>query len=239
MNIVVFGANSDIVKELLRLHAKDNHFFLISRNEEKLQNLCGDLKARDAKEAHFTLFSDDMDSLFTKVTEKFSKIDLLIVAHGSLPVQSEIENNYQEISIQTYTNFTSYAEILTRFASYFEKQRSGSIVVFTSVAGDRGRRSNYIYGSLKAAKQAFVEGFAARMSRSNVHVLDVRPGMVDTSMTAHLQKGILFATPQKVAGDINKAIAKKKAVLYTPFFWKWIMLIIKNIPRKIFYKLNF
>lgn len=239
MNIVVFGANSDIVKELLRIEAKNNQFLLISRNQDKLENLKGDLSARGASAVHTLVFQNDTSLMYDEVKKIFNKVDQLIVAHGSLPTQLEIENNSRLLEELTFTNFTSYAEILTAFAKDFENQKEGSIVVFTSVAGDRGRRSNYIYGSLKAAKQAFVEGFAARMSRSNVHVLDVRPGMVDTAMTAHLQKGLLFATPSKVANDIHKAITKKKAVLYTPFFWKWIMLIIKNIPRKVFYKLNF
>lgn len=239
MNIVVFGANSDIAKELLRREALNNEFLLISQNQEKLENLKGDLSARGARVVHTLVFQNNTSLMYEEVKKVFRKIDQLIIAHGSLPIQLEVENNPKLLEELTYTNFTSYAQILTAFAKDFENQKEGSIIVFTSVAGDRGRRSNYIYGSLKAAKQAFLEGFSARMSRSNVHVLDVRPGMVDTVMTAHLQKGLLFSSPTHVASDIHKAIRKKKAVLYTPFFWKWIMLIIKSIPRKVFYKLNF
>lgn len=242
MNIVVFGANSEIVKEILRIYAGKNCFYLISRDEEKLNHLKGDLVSRGAEDVSISsidLTNEKLANVYENVINHFSKIDLLIVAHGSLPVQAEEEDDISNIDDLTSINFTSYIKILNIFGKYFEKQRTGAIAVFTSVAGDRGRRSNYIYGSFKAGKQAFLQGFSARMSRSNVHVIDIRPGMVRTPMTAHLPQGPLFANPSSVAKSIVNAVEKKQYVIYTPFYWRYIMLIIKLIPRKIFNKLSF
>ena len=242
MNIVVFGANSEIVKEVLRIYAKNNNFYLISRDEEKLRNVRGDLISRGSGEVLTSVIdftNERLTTIYENVISHFSKIDLLIVAHGSLPTQAEVEDDISNIDDLSSINFMSYIKILNLFAKYFEKQQTGTIAVFTSVAGDRGRRSNYIYGSFKAGKQVFLQGFSARMSRSNVHVLDIRPGMVRTPMTAHLPQGPLFASPSIVAKSIVKAVEKKQFVLYTPFFWRYIMLIIKLIPRKVFNKLSF
>lgn len=242
LNIVVFGANSEIVKEILRLYAEKNYFYLISRDEEKLGHLKGDLVSRGAEDVSISSIdftNEKLVNVYGNIINHFSKIDLLIVAHGSLPIQAEVEDDIFSIDELASINFSSYIKILNIFGKYFEQQQTGAIAVFTSVAGDRGRRSNYIYGSFKAGKQAFLQGFSARMSRSNVHVLDIRPGMVRTPMTAHLPQGPLFATPSSVAKSIFNAIEKKQYVLYTPFFWRYIMLVIKLIPRKIFNRLSF
>ena len=244
MNIIIIGATSEIAKEVGRIYAdKKNNFLLIGRDSQKLINIKADFLARGATKAlTYVANLDDNNSyqqLFDFSCAEFNQIDLLILAHGSLPDQFAIENDFAKVEIYARTNFISYVALLTIFAKKLESQKNGSIAVFSSVAGDRGRRSNYIYGSFKAGIQAFLEGYAARMSRAGVHVIDIRPGMVDSPMTSHLKKGFLFASSEKVAKDIVKNISKKRSVLYTPFFWKYIMLIIKNIPRKIFYKLNF
>jgi short-subunit dehydrogenase len=132
----------------------------------------------------------------------------------------------------------SALSFLTLLANYFEKRGTGTLAAISSVAGDRGRQSNYIYGTTKAALSTFLQGLRNRLSSKNVHVLTIKPGFVDTPMTAHLKRGLLFATPEKVAQDIIRAIAGKKSVLYTPWFWRWIMLAIKMIPETIFRKLR-
>lgn len=244
MNIVIVGANSEILKSVLRLYAApENHFLLISRNREKLIHLKQDLILKGSASADFISSSldseEEINQVISQTKNKFSAIDLLLIGHGELPDQMELEKNPVQISQAIFTNFTSYIILLLGFANIFENQKNGKIAVISSVAGDRGRRSNYFYGSNKGALQIFLEGFSARMSRSNVHVIDIRPGMVNTPMTAHLKKGLLFANPINVARDIKKAIQANKTVCYTPFFWRYILLIIKLIPRKIFYKLNF
>ena len=244
MNIIIIGATSEIAKEVGRIYAsQNNEFFLVGRDVQRLDSIKSDYLVRGS--AKVLTYVADLDEsstfqqIFNQCCAHFKQIDLLILAHGSLPDQVGIENNFLEVERYAKTNFISYTSLLTVFANKFELQKNGSIAVFSSVAGDRGRRSNYIYGSFKAGIQAFLEGYAARMSRAGVHVLDIRPGMVDSPMTSHLKKGLLFASADKVAQDIVKSITKKKSVLYTPFFWRYIMIIIKNIPRKFFYKLNF
>ncbi|WP_250523076.1 MULTISPECIES: SDR family NAD(P)-dependent oxidoreductase, partial [unclassified Caballeronia] len=125
--------------------------------------------------------------------------------------------------------------LITPIANRLEAQRHGTLAVISSVAGDRGRPSNYLYGSAKAALQAFLEGLRARLFKVGVHVVDIKPGFVATPMTAGLPlPGPLVATPEKVAKDIVRGIDRKKDVLYTPWFWWGIMLIIRNVPRFVF-----
>lgn len=132
-------------------------------------------------------------------------------------------------------NFLSAASLLTHVANVMEPQRKGSIGVIGSVAGDRGRQSNYVYGSAKAGLAAFTQGLRHRMTRHGVNVTLVKPGFVDTPMTADLAKGgPLWARPEKVAKDIKSAMERGDAVLYTPWFWRWIMLIIRSVPDAIF-----
>jgi short-subunit dehydrogenase len=132
-------------------------------------------------------------------------------------------------------NFLSAASLATHVANVMEMQRSGSLGVIGSVAGDRGRQSNYVYGSAKAGLGAFVEGLRHRMTRHGVNVTLVKPGFVDTPMTAGLAKGgPLWVSPEKVAKDIYNAMERGTPVLYTPWFWRWIMVVIRSVPDAIF-----
>jgi short-subunit dehydrogenase len=125
-----------------------------------------------------------------------------------------------------------------RAAAHFDAQRSGCLAVITSVAGVRGRKSNYIYGSAKAAVSTFLEGLRDRVSAAGVSVVDIRPGFVDTPMTVHLPKNLLYATPAAVGARIHRAMLAGNAVVYTPWFWRWIALALQLIPRSIFAKLT-
>ena len=136
------------------------------------------------------------------------------------------------------TNFTSAASILGLAAGYFEKRRSGYLCVFSSVAGDRGRQSNYVYGSAKAGLTAYLQGLRARLFKSGVDVLTVKPGFVDTAMTWGLPGMFLVATPQRVAADVWRAVQRRRLTLYTPWFWRWVMLMIGSVPEQIFRRLK-
>ena len=132
----------------------------------------------------------------------------------------------------------SPVSLITWLANYFEASHQGTLAVISSVAGDRGRKSNYVYGASKGALNIFLDGVRNRIDRSGVHVLTIKPGFVATPMTAHLPQNALFATPAKVAAGIFKAVEKRKDVVYVPAFWALIMLILRMIPRRIFKKLN-
>lgn len=242
MKIVIIGATSAIAKEVARRYCeKRPSFVLAGRSLEKLEPLKADLETRGARDVNLEAldFSDYAShAAFARECARTSEIDILLIAHGSLPDQETVQDDFSKLVPHLNVNFASHLSFLSVFAQIFAKQGRGCIAVFTSVAGDRGRKSNYVYGSFKAGMQAYLEGLRARMSEVGVGVLDIRPGFVDTPMTADVPKNFLFVSPAKVAGDIEKAIEKRKAVLYTPFFWHFIMLVIKAIPRPIFNRMS-
>lgn len=241
MNILIIGATSAIAQAVAREYAMQGHrLYLISRNEDQLSIMESDLKIRGAT-VDVEIFDVNNVSAHTSVINKayevLKNIDIALIAYGSLPDQKTLEKNVNDTLAVCNTNAISVVSLLTLLANHFENQKSGTIAVITSVAGDRGRQSNYVYGACKGMISIFLSGLRNRLFASNVNVLDIKPGFVDTPMTAHIKKGgPLWATPERVAKDIVRAIAKKKAVLYTPFFWKYIMLIIKNVPECIFKK---
>jgi decaprenylphospho-beta-D-erythro-pentofuranosid-2-ulose 2-reductase len=128
--------------------------------------------------------------------------------------------------------------LLTVLANLFEKQSQGVIAVLTSVAGDRGRASNYVYGASKAAVSTFVSGLRVRLASHGVSVVDIKPGPIETAMTAHMKKGLLFSKPNKIAPLIVRAMDKNLAVSYVPGIWCWIMSVIRNLPDFVFKKLK-
>ena len=136
------------------------------------------------------------------------------------------------------TNALSTVALLTQLAGMLEQQRGGTLAVISSVAGDRGRQSNYVYGSAKAMVDAFASGLRNRLQRHGVRVCTIKPGFVDTPMTAGFSKGLLWAQPEQVARGIVKAMDRGQPVSYQPFFWRYIMLAIKHIPERVFMRLS-
>ncbi len=245
---LIFGATSAIAFETAKLFAKDGiSLYLCARSENDLKRLSGDLIIRGAKEVEHSTFDALEDNSIINAIDrclaKFPDLDGLLIAHGKFANQKLCEININELKKTIDINFISAAVILTYIASHFEKQGRGTIAVISSVAGDRGRQSNYVYGSAKGALTTFLSGLRQRLSKSGVHILTVKPGFVDTPMTAPYKKdlhkkGLLFVDPHVVAKGIYKAIAKKKNVVYLPWFWWWIMMIIRKLPEKIFNKIK-
>jgi short-subunit dehydrogenase len=135
-------------------------------------------------------------------------------------------------------NYLSYISLLHHAASHFEKRRSGFICALSSVAGDRGRQSNYLYGSSKGALTLYLQGLRNRLSKSGVAVITVKPGIVDTKMTFGKEGLLLMAKPATIASGVFKAVMKRKHSVYLPGFWRWIMLIIRHIPESIFKRMS-
>lgn len=240
MNMVIFGATSAIAQAVARLYAKKGaRFFLVARNDERLAIVAADLRARGAAQVE-TANADLADlslhaNLVARAQSALGALDRVLVAHGTLTNQRVAETGADVMAQEMGVNFLSAASLLTHVANVMELQRAGSIAVIGSVAGDRGRQSNYVYGSAKAGLGVFVQGLRHRMSRHGVNVTLVKPGFVDTPMTAGLAKaGPLWATPAKVAADIKAAMEGGAAILYTPWFWRWIMLIIRSVPDAVF-----
>lgn len=238
-NIVIFGATSTIAQQVARLHANDgDNLYLLARNQKKLSIITQDLQVRGAESVSTALFDAEQltshHQLTNAIFEHFNTIDCVFIAHGSLSNQAECQHSSSQALQQIIINASSVISILTPIANKMEKQKHGNITVISSVAGDRGRQSNYVYGAAKSLVSTFLQGLAQRLSKSNVHVLDIKPGFVDTQMTAELNKNILWSSPEYVAKIIKKRIESKSVFSYVPWFWLIFMTVIKSIPTKLF-----
>ncbi|RMG41895.1 MAG: SDR family oxidoreductase [Candidatus Dadabacteria bacterium] len=243
MKVAVFGACSAIAIEVARLYAADGHeLYLVARNEERLETVAADLRARGASKVEIFsidfLNTDAHHGLVEDIISKAESLDLALVAYGLLGDQLQAQRSFKKARKIIDTNFTSVVSLLTLLSNLMEKNASGTIAVISSVAGDRGRKSNYIYGSAKGGLNIFLQGLRNRLSTSGVHVLTVKPGFVDTPMTADFKKGLLWSKPEVVAAGIVKAVRKKKDIVYLPWFWRYIMLIIRHIPEKLFKRMS-
>lgn len=241
--ILALGATSAIAQATLRIMAeRDALFFLVGRNAQKLAAVRDDLLTRGA--GAVTAFVADLDdaaahpAMLAHAVSVLGGLDIAFLAHGVLGEQPVAEMDYATAEAILRTNFLSPVSLVTWLANYFEAERRGTIAVVSSVAGDRGRRSNYVYGASKGGLNIFLDGVRNRIDRAGVQVLTIKPGFVATPMTAHLKKNALFAEPSRVGKDIVRAIEKRKDVLYTPPFWGPIMLLVRSVPRRIFKKMN-
>ena len=243
MKLLIIGATSAIAQAYARIRAQaHDEIFLVARNSERLQILSADLQTRGACIAgtmslDVTAF-EEHEAMLATVLEKLGGLDTVLIAHGTLADQKIAERNFTVAEQEIKTNFLSVVSLLTPIATHLEQQRHGTIAVISSVAGDRGRRSNFIYGSAKAGLSAYLAGLRSRLHGCGVTVLTIKPGFVDTPMTAHLRKGLLFASPERIAGGIDRAIRGRKDVVYLPGFWFWIMLVIRWVPEFIFKRLK-
>jgi len=238
-NILILGATSAIAKHTTRLFAADEHtLYLVARNKDKLSSMKQDMLVRGAKEVSYEALdlADDKEheKLISRVTETMGSIDTVLIAYGTLAEQNKSAENYENTLKELQINCLSVISLLTILANQMEQQGSGSIAVISSPSGDRGRQSNYIYGTAKGALTIFLQGLRNRLAKSKVHVLTIKPGFVDTPMTKDFKKGFLWVNPEVISKGIYTAIKKKREVVYLPFFWRYIMIIIKSIPEKIF-----
>lgn len=242
-SMLILGATSAIAQETAKLFAVDRlKFFLVARHAERLEILARDLTLRGAAKVGYRALDlnafDQHSSLLAEATQSLSGLDIVLIAHGTLGDQEVCEQCYASAEQELKTNFLSVVSFLTPLANQFEKQKYGCIAVISSVAGDRGRRSNYVYGTAKGALTLFLQGLRNRLDPLGVSVITIKPGFVDTPMTAAFKKNFLFSRPDTVAQGIYNAIRRKKNVVYLPFFWWGIMAIIKVIPESIFKKLK-
>ena len=241
--VFIAGATSAIAQAIARLCAvRGDSLFLVARDPDRLQAVALDLIARGAPAVE-TMAADLDDlarhpALVEKAWTAMGGLDVALVAYGVLIDQRQCDENPAEGTRQLHTNFVSPVSLLTCLAARFAAKGAGSLVALGSVAGDRGRGSNYHYGASKAGLATFLDGLRHRLAKSGVHVLTVKPGFVDTPMTSAFPKGALWASPALVAGDVMRAIDGRRAVIYTPWFWRWIMMIIRNLPRAILHRTN-
>jgi decaprenylphospho-beta-D-erythro-pentofuranosid-2-ulose 2-reductase len=239
--ILIVGAYSAIAEATARRYAaRGAALYLVGRDLARLQIVADDLRIRGAAQAHVHVLdvnnTADHVPMLDAAIAALGSIDLAILAHGTLPRQEECEISVEAALREFSTNGTSTIALSLALA---QRLRPGStLAVVSSVAGDRGRASNYLYGSAKSAVTAFLSGLGQRLSAEGINVLTIKPGFVDTPMTRDFKKGALWATPDQVAGGIVRAIDKRKPVAYLPWFWLFIMTIIKSIPESVFRKIK-
>ena len=239
--ILIIGAKSDIAKATAREYAKHGYdIYLAARNSSELEEFANDIEVRT--ERSVTIVELDIldytshQDFYNNLKEKPLGV---ISAIGYLGEQETAQTDFDEAQRIMDTNYTGIVSLFNIIANDFEHRRSGFIVGVSSVAGDRGRKSNYIYGSAKAALSAYLSGLRNRLYDAQVHVLTVKPGFVATKMTEDMDlPEKLTAQPEAVAEDIYTAQQKNKNVLYTKWIWKWVMLIIRNIPEFQFKKMS-
>ncbi len=244
-SVLAVGATSAIVTATLYEIAKKfrpKKFILMARNQEKLSSLASDMKIRFDCEVKTLVFeATDIQATtdsIEKLLEQDSSIEIALLGHGVLPDNDLCGKDIKVMEKSFYVNGFSFAFLLQNLVRYFKKTKRGSICVIGSVAGDRGRASNYYYGAAKAYVERFTQGIRVTLFRSGVQVLLVKPGFVDTPMTSSFKKGLLWAQPETVGRAIVRAIVTNKSVIYVPFFWRWIMLVIKLLPGFVFNRLK-
>ena len=241
--ILVLGATSGIAEATCRIWATQGaSLFLVARNPEKLAAVAADLKVRGASYVDTAVADlDDTDKhpeLLAHAVNSLTGMDIAYLAHGILGDQTEAEQDFNSAAQIIYTNFMAPVSLLTWLANFCVQRHAGTLAVISSVAGDRGRKSNYLYGSSKAGLSAFLGGLRNRVDREGVTVLTIKPGPTRTAMTVGMPRSEKFADVDSVAESIVSAIDKRKDVFYVPFQWQPIMFIIRNIPDRIFKKLN-
>lgn len=241
-NFLILGATSAIAQAWCRSQAApDAHFWLVGRNEARLSAVAADLLARGSGSATVqTYITGDYAGLDAALGEGFrahAHFDVFLAAQGVLPDQTACEKDPRLADEVMQVNTIEIMQAALIVAGHFETRGGGACVIIGSVAGDVGRRTNYVYGASKAALDVFCEGLRQRLMPT-VPVLFVKPGPVDSPMTSHIQKTALFTTPEKVAASINKGIRNQSAVIYSPNHWRLIMTIIRLLPRKIVRRLQ-
>ena len=241
--ILIVGATSAIAEATARLYAaRGDALFLVGRNSVRLETIAADLRVRGAASVGcFSMDATDRTvhaAMLETATTALGGLDIALIAHGTLPDQKACEASVELTLKEIDNNGLSVVALATLLGAQLEAQGHGTLAVIGSVAGDRGRQSNYVYGAAKGMVSLFMQGLRNRLAKKGVQVLTIKPGFVDTPMTASFKKGALWAQPGDIARSIVRAIEQRRDEVYLPGFWRLIMLIIRHIPERIFKKLS-
>lgn len=239
--VLILGSGSDMAKMIAREFAKHTYAVLLAgRNPEQMDILRKDLTSRyDIESTTHYFDATDFNSHATFVSKLSALPDIVIYTAGSMSEQEDAQKNWTLSKSMIDVNYIGAVSILNQFARLFSERRSGCIIGISSVAGDRGRGSNYIYGSTKAGLTAYLSGLRNELHKKNIQVITVKPGFVYTKMTQHLSlPPMLTAQSGRVADAIYNAVLKKKDVIYVKPLWRWIMQIIKVVPETVFKRTN-
>lgn len=239
--VLIIGATSAIAEATAREYAaRSAALFLVGRDAVRLGQIATDLKVRGAGDAQvYRLDCNEIAAhaaMLDSAWETLGEIDIALIAHGTLPDQVACEASIDLALREFSTNGLSVIALAGALAGRLRSP--ATLAVISSVAGDRGRASNYLYGSAKAAVSAFLSGLRQRLHGTGINVLTIKPGFVDTPMTSAFPKGPLWARPEQVARGIVRAVDRRRSVAYLPWFWTAIMLVIKHIPEAVFRRIK-
>ena len=240
MNLLILGATSTVAVDVARIYrAQGARFYLIARSQEKLAKLSKELGASVIGEKCV----DFLDTAATLAALRYAldalgEVDLALVAQGDLGNQLESETNFAEAERQILINYVSAVAQLTVLGPFFEAQGRGTIAVISSVAGERGRPRNYTYGSAKGGLTLYLQGLRSRLW-PRVTVTTIKLGPVDTPMTTYHEKNASFVTSEQAARGIVNAIARRRGEAYVPGFWRFVMLVVRCLPERVFQRLRF
>ena len=241
-NVLILGATSAIARgTAAAFAARGDNLYLASRDLDELKRIAADLHVRYGVMVHYGLFDAEATAthaaFFQNVIQEMHELSGVVLAFGLLGDQQAARDfNVAERIIAS--NFTGAVSILSICANHFEPLKRGFIIGISSVAGDRGRQSNYVYGAAKGALSLYLQGLRNRLFASGVRVITIKPGFVDTAMTFGLPGLFLVALPQEIGKQIVQTLSKSADVVYLPCFWRYIMLIIKHIPEPIFKRMK-
>jgi len=243
LRVLIVGASSAIATETARAYAECGARLIVTaRDPERVEAVAADLRVRGAPDVRaMTLDVTDHargEAVIAEAWAAFGGLDVALLAPGVLPDQSRCQTDVDAALAALDVNFTGIVALLTPLANRFEAAGGGCIAVIASVAGDRGRQSNYVYGAAKGGLDRFLQGLRNRLHRSGVAVITLKPGFVDTPMTAGLAQGPLFASARRAGRAVHRAIERRRDVAYVPWFWRPIMLVIRSIPERIFKRLR-
>ena len=238
--IIVLGALSAMAEAAARVWAaRGAHLLLAGRDTERLEAVAADLRVRGGVAQIFVsdLATADAEADLTRMAELLGGVDVVLLAYGVLGDQKRAEADFAEAKRILDTNFVSAAGWCLAAANLLERQNRGTLIVIGSVAGDRGRASNYVYGASKGGLGILVQGIAHRLARGGARAVLIKPGFVDTPMTAAIVKrGLLWAKPEAIGRIIVASAGSSSPVSYAPGFWRWIMRVIRFMPSSLFHK---
>jgi decaprenylphospho-beta-D-erythro-pentofuranosid-2-ulose 2-reductase len=242
--VLIIGATSAIAEAVARIYAKRGaHLHLIARNTVRLGAIADDLRARGAGAVSVTVRDLDVleshrETIDSAICALGNQLDVALIAHGVLPNQTRCEQDIDALAAQFRTNAVSPASLLEALASDARVARGTVLGVISSVAGDRGRASNYAYGAAKALVTTYASGMRQRLYERGVTVLAIKPGFVDTPMTAAFPKSALWTSPAHAAAAIVRALDARRDVVYIPGFWRLVLAVIKFVPESLFKRLR-
>ena len=240
--VLILGATSAIAQAFARRLAERHcNLMLVARNQERLDAVAADLRARGAAGTISLLSNldavEEHAAMLDQAWSHFGGFDLAFIAYGAYAERDDAEETTTLLDL-LQTNYVSAAHLAIRIALRFSEANSGHLAVITSVAGERGRKRNYVYGSAKGGLSIFLQGLDHRLAGLKVRISDIKLGMADTPMTEHIPDLFLKVSPTQAVGAMLRGIERDRSVIYAPGFWRWIMVAVRHIPRSIMNRLD-